>query len=47
VDLFWNVSTWNPYAVVLMRSRIEAGEGTEPAPCPKRRGRFRWCERGG
>jgi hypothetical protein len=22
VDIFWNVSTWNPYQVVLMRSRI-------------------------
>jgi hypothetical protein len=47
VELFWNVSTWNPYAVVLMRSRIEAGQNIEPAACAKRRGRFRWCERGG
>ena len=23
VDLYWNVSTWNPYGVVLMRTRIE------------------------
>lgn len=23
VDLIWNVSTWNPYGVVLMRTRIE------------------------
>ncbi len=23
VDLYWNVSTWNPYMVVLMRTRIE------------------------
>jgi hypothetical protein len=23
VDLYWNVSTWNPYAIVLMRTRIE------------------------
>ena len=45
VDLFWNVSTWNPYAVVLMRSRIEAGAAA--AACTKRRGPFRWCERGG
>ena len=22
VDIYWNVSTWNPYQVLLMRSRI-------------------------
>ena len=28
VDLYWNVSTWNPYQVVLMRTRItRAGPG--------------------
>lgn len=54
VDLYWNVSTWNPYGVVLMRTRITAGA---PAPTPTcgartapRTGlagmpaRFRWCE---
>ena len=25
VDLYWNVSTWNPYQVVLMKSRITRG----------------------
>ena len=37
VDLLWNVSTWNPYAVVLMRTRIDAGPAPAP-PCAKRRG---------
>jgi hypothetical protein len=23
VDVFWNVSTWNPYAVVLVKTHIE------------------------
>jgi len=22
VDLFWNVSTWNPYGVVLLRTKL-------------------------
>jgi hypothetical protein len=37
MDLFWNVSTWNPYAVILMRSRIEAGPAATPATCRTRR----------
>jgi hypothetical protein len=47
VDLLWNVSTWNPYAVVLMRTRIEAAPDTTPPACPMRRRPFRWCPRGG
>jgi len=52
-DVYWNVSTWNPYAVVLVKSRLHAGTAT-PATCPaprslKRKGlpgkpaRFGWC----
>jgi hypothetical protein len=43
-ELTWNVSTWNPYGVVLMRSRIDAGPAGPPPTCAKRRGPMRWCE---
>jgi hypothetical protein len=47
LDLLWNVSTWNPYAVVLMRTRIEAGPA-KPAPaCTRGRRPLRWCAVGG
>jgi hypothetical protein len=26
IDLYWNVSTWNPYQVVLLRSRLQLPE---------------------
>jgi hypothetical protein len=56
-DLFWNVSTWNPYGVVLMRTAIEAGSPVPPSPCGRahssprsgaagRVSRFRWCAAG-
>jgi hypothetical protein len=43
-DLTWNVSTWNPYGVVLMRSRIDAGPAAPLPACARRRGSLRWCE---
>lgn len=46
LDVRFNVSTWNPYAVVLMQTRIEAGpQATPPPACPKRdRKQRRWCD---
>ncbi len=57
-DIVWNVSTWNPYGVVLARTHLDATPiPTEPPSCPKagvapRSGlggkvmRFRWCDPG-
>jgi hypothetical protein len=43
LEIFWNASTWNPYGVVLIRSRIEAGPQPAPATCKKARAPLRWC----
>ena len=43
-DLVWNVSTWNPYGVVLVKSHVTAGSSAPPRPCRGRGGqRPRWC----
>ncbi len=45
VDVFWNVSTWNPYAVVLMKTRVAAAaDAAAPPACARRRKQLRWCE---
>jgi len=46
LDVFWNVSVWNPYLVALLRTNVKPS-GT-PAPCPdagkRSEGRpLRWC----
>ncbi len=48
-DILWNVSTWNPYGVVVVRSRITPGPAAPPACTTdgaargQRRPPFRWC----
>jgi hypothetical protein len=34
LDLIWNVSTWNPYSVLLMKTSITAPPGSETASEP-------------
>ncbi len=44
LEVFWNVSTWNPYAVLFVKTTVTPG----PVPAPSgggRKGGFRWCER--
>lgn len=33
VDIFWNVSTWNPYSVVLVKTNIKAATSAQTQPC--------------
>ena len=55
LDVFWNVSAWNPYLVALLRTTVRPGAAAQPAACPgsgRARGdgpapRFRWCARAG
>ena len=55
LDVFWNVSTWNPYLVALLRTTVRPSPAAQPAACPgtgRARGdgaapRFRWCARAG
>jgi hypothetical protein len=42
-DVFWNVSTWNPYGVALLRTNVRPSTDTIPPACPGQRTRFRWC----
>jgi hypothetical protein len=32
VELYWNVSTWNPYQVVLFKTQLRARDGGPPLP---------------
>ncbi len=45
LELFWNVSTWNPYGVALVRSVIRPGESRSagPATGSRRNPAVRWC----
>jgi hypothetical protein len=45
LELFWNVSTWNPYGVALVRSVIRPGESRPAAPATgsRRNPAVRWC----
>ncbi|HKU39820.1 MAG TPA: hypothetical protein VJR89_16790 [Polyangiales bacterium] len=36
VELYWNVSTWNPYQVALFKTRLSAGPGSEPTRTAQR-----------
>jgi hypothetical protein len=50
LDVFWNVSTWNPYLVALLRTNVRPAPASGPKTCPSGRGpkpRLRWCARGG
>ena len=31
LDVFWNVSTWNPYLVALLRTTVRPGAAAQPA----------------
>lgn len=45
LDVFWNVSVWNPYLVALLRTNVRP-EGEAPTTCPpaaRRQPPFRWC----
>lgn len=50
LDVFWNVSVWNPYLVALLRTNVKPGAAGPTGGCPsgaaagRRPGaRFRWC----
>jgi hypothetical protein len=47
LDVFWNVSVWNPYLVALLRTNVKPGGATAPTACSSgrrtRAARFRWC----
>jgi len=53
LDVFWNVSTWNPYLVALFKTNVRPGAASMAAACAPggaaRTGgatpRFHWCER--
>jgi hypothetical protein len=55
-DVVWNVSTWNPYGVALLRSNVRPATVTTPPTCGARTGpvaglggrvsHFRWCAAG-
>jgi len=43
LDVFWNVSAWNPYLVALLRTNVRP-PAPESAPCVRAKGpRLRWC----
>ena len=45
LDVFWNVSAWNPYLVGLLRTNVRP-PAAEGAPCTRAKGaRLRWCEK--
>jgi hypothetical protein len=47
LDVFWVVSTWNPYMVGLLRTNVQPQAGGAPSECPSGRAaksRMRWCE---
>ena len=47
LDVYWNVSVWNPYLVALLRTNVKPNPDPAPSPCTagsaggKRP--FRWC----
>jgi hypothetical protein len=45
LDVFWNVSVWNPYLVALLRTNVKPSASSAPSPCLSTQGagRFRWC----
>jgi hypothetical protein len=53
LDVFWNVSVWNPYLVALLRTNVKPGAATTAPACSAgaRAGagspRLRWCAKDG
>jgi hypothetical protein len=48
LDVFWNVSVWNPYLVALLRTNVKPGSASAPTGCASGSAarpatRFRWC----
>lgn len=45
LDVFWNVSVWNPYLVALLRTNVKPSASSPPTPCSSAKAgpRFRWC----
>jgi hypothetical protein len=47
LDVFWNVSVWNPYLVALLRTNVKPGAAIPVTSCSSdgnaRAARFRWC----
>lgn len=49
LDVFWNVSVWNPYLVALLQTNVKPGAPSAPPACASPSGttaerpRFRWC----
>jgi len=53
LDVFWNVSVWNPYRVALLTTNVKATAAGPSTTCSSgaparagRPGRFRWCAPG-
>jgi hypothetical protein len=47
LDVFWNVSAWNPYLVALMRTNVRPGPAPATSSCARRGPRLRWCAKDG
>jgi hypothetical protein len=44
LDVFWNVSVWNPYLVALLKTNVKpSAAGAATACASARRASFRWC----
>ncbi len=48
LDVFWNVSVWNPYLVALLKTNVRPDAAGAATTCGTGRpgGRFRWCAKG-
>ena len=33
LDVYWNVSVWNPYLVALLRTNVKPNPDPAPSPC--------------
>ena len=46
LDVYWNVSVWNPYLVALLRTNVKPGPAPAPSSCKGAGGGkrpLRWC----
>jgi hypothetical protein len=46
LDVYWVVSTWNPYLVAMLRTNVKPDGASRPTTCGAGRSspRFRWCD---
>jgi len=43
LDVYWNVSAWNPYLVALLRTNVQPGPAPATGSCRPHGARLRWC----